>query len=179
MELFMSKKKMKNPFDTVMREYDRANKKIVALIPPLLVFLGVFTRWVSGSPIPTLHFVGAKDTVPPIWLLVLLFCVSYVVAGLALGLALGNRWCAFADKKYQGAMWFIICLALGYAWYPIFVCARLFLVSACMSALCLFCSICATICFASVSKSSFFAALLYDCWLLYLFLLNMKVFFGI
>ena len=178
-ELFMSKKKIKNPFESVMREYDRANKKTVALMPPLLVFLGIFTRWVSGSPIPTLHFVGAKNTVPPIWLFVMLFCASYIVAGLALGLVLGNRWGFCADKKYQGAMWFVICLGIGYAWYPIFVCARLFLVSACMSALCLFCAIFATICFASVSKSSFFAALLYDCWLLYLFLLNMKVFFAI
>ena len=175
----MSKRKMKNPFESVMREYDRANKKTVAVIPVLTVFLGVFTRWVSGSPIPTLHFVGAKNVVPPVWLMVLLFCISYILAGLALGLALGNRRCVFAEKKYQGAMWFIITLALGYCWYPIFVCARLFLVSACMSALCLFCSICATICFASVSKASFFFALAYDCWLLYLFLLNMKVFFGI
>ena len=175
----MAKKKIKNPFESVMREYDCSNKKVVALIPVLVVFLGIFTRWVSGSPISTLHFVGAKDTVPPIWLFVMLFCASYIVAGLALGIALGKRWGCCAEKKYQGAMWFIICLAIGYAWYPIFVCARLFLVSACMSALCLFCSICATICFASVSKSSFFAALLYDCWLLYLFLLNMKVFFEI
>ena len=156
----MSKKKIKNPFECVICEYDRANKKTVALMPPLLVFLGIFTRWVSGSPIPTLHFVGAKNTVPPIWLFVMLFCASYIVAGLALGLALGNRWGSCADNKYQGAMWLVICLAIGYTWYPIFVCARLFLVSACMSALCLFCAICATICFASVSKSSFFFALI-------------------
>ena len=175
----MSKRKMKNPFESVMREYERTNKKTVAVIPVLLVFLSIFTRWVSGSPIPTLHFISAKDTVPPVWLMVLIFCVSYVVAGLALGLALGNRTCPCSDKKYQGAMWFVIALAIGYAWYPIFVCARLFLVSAGMSALCLFCAICATICFASVSKASFFLSLLYDCWLLYLFLLNMKVFFEI
>ena len=174
----MSKKTRKNLFKGVMREYDRANKKTVVLLPALLVFLGIFTRWVSGSPIPTLHFVGAKDAVPPIWLFILLFCISYIVAGLALGLALGNQFCPFSEKKYQGAMWFVIALAIGYAWYPIFVCARLFLVSAGMSALCLFCAICATVCFAGVSKSSFFLALLYDCWLLYLFLLNMKVFFA-
>ena len=179
MEFFMSKKKIKNPFDSVMREYDRANKKMVALMPVLLVFLGIFVRWASGSPIPTLYFVGAKDVIPPIWLLVLLFCISYVIAGLALGTSLGNRSCPYSEKKYQGAMWFVICLAIGYAWYPVFFCARLFLVSAGMSALCLFSAVCATLCFASVSKSSFFLALLYDCWLLYLFLLNMKIFFGI
>ena len=175
----MLKRNIKNPFNSVMREYERTNKKTVAIMPVLLTFLGIFTRWVSGSPIATLHFVGAKDVVPPIWLFVVLFGMSYIVAGLALGLALGNYTCAYADKKYQGAMWFIISLGLGYVWYPIFVCARLFLVSAGMSAICLFASICATICFASVSKLSFFLALLYDCWLLYLFLLNMKVFFGI
>ena len=175
----MSKRKIKNPFNCVMHEYDCVDKKTVALMPALLVFLGVFTRWASGSPIPTLYFVGARDVIPPIWLLVLLFCVFYVIGGIAFGTALGNRLCVYADKKYQGAMWFVICLAIGYAWYPIFFCARLFLVSAGMSAICLFCAICATICFASVSKLSFFLALAYDCWLLYLFLLNMKVFFAI
>ena len=179
MELFMSKRKTKNPFDRVMREYDRLDKKTVFFVPVLLVFLGIFTRWVSGSPISTLHFVGAKDILPPIWLLVLLFCFSYIISGIALGTALGKRACVYSEKKYQGAMWFVICLALGYTWYPIFFCARLFLVSAGMSALCLFSAICSTVCFASVSKISFFLSLIYDCWLLYLFLLNMKVFFGI
>jgi tryptophan-rich sensory protein len=175
----MSNKKRRNPFESMMRECSRTNKKIVLLVPALLVFIGIFTRWVSGSPISTLHFVGAKDVVPPVWLFVLLFCLSYIVAGFSLGLALGNQICIYGEKKYQGAMWFVISLAIGYTWYPIFVCARLFLVSAGMSALCLFCSICATMCFAGVSKASFFLSLLYDCWLLYLFLLNMKVFFAI
>lgn len=179
MELFMSSKKKRNPFDKVMREYERTDKVTVVLIPVLLVFLGIFTRWVSGSPLPTLYFVDAKDSIPPIWLLVLLFCISYVVGGLALGTALGKLGCPYSEKKYQGAMWFVICLAIGYAWYPIFFCARLFLVSAVMSALCLFCAICATVCFASVSKPSFFLSLAYDCWLLYLFLLNIKIFFGL
>lgn len=175
----MSKRKNKNPFNCIMREYERTNKKIVLSMPILLIFLSVFTRWVSGSPIPTLHFVGAKDAVPPIWLLVLLFCLFYVVAGLALGLALGNRVCPYGAKKYQGAMYFVISLALGYVWYPLFFVARLFLVSTIACTLCFLASICATVCFANVSKSSFFLALTYNCWLLYLFLLNMKVFFGI
>ena len=175
----MSKRKIKNPFYTVMREYGRVDKKTVVLMPLLLMFLGIFTRWVSGSPIPTLYFVGAKNITPPTWLMVLLFCIFYIISGISLGTALGNKICVYAEKKYQGAMWFVICLALGYAWYPIFFCARLFLISACMSALCLLSAICATICFASVSKISFFLSLAYDCWLLYLFLLNMKIFFAI
>ena len=175
----MLKKKTKNPFDAVMREYDCSNKKTVALMPVLLLFLGMFTRWVSGSPIPTIHFVGAGNMIPPIWLMVLLFCLSYLVGGIAFGTALSKRACPYSEKKYQGAMWFVICLALGYTWYPIFFCARLFLVSSIMSALCLFASICATVCFASVSKISFFLSLIYDCWILYIFLLNMKVFFVI
>ena len=175
----MSNKNTKNPFNRVMREYNHANKKTLLIIPILLLFLGVFTRWVSGSPVSTLHFVGAKETVPPVWIMVLLFSLSYIIAGISLGNALGNGICAHSDKKYQGAMWFVICLSLGYAWYPIFFCARLFLVSAAMSVLCFFSAVCATICFAAVSKLSFFLSLAYDCWLLYLLLLNMKVFFEI
>ena len=175
----MSKKKQQNPFDSVMREYESTNKKVVVITPLLLIFIAVFVRWVSGSPIATLHYIGARGIVPPIWLMVLLFSISYVIIGFALGVALGNRFYCCGEKKYQGAMWLVICLALGYAWYPRFFCARLFLVSICTCALCLFCSICATICFASVSKLSFFLSLAYNCWLLYLFFLNMQVFFAI
>lgn len=175
----MSSKNTKNPFNSVMRGFNRANKKTVLLIPLLLLFLSIFTRWISGSPVQTLYFIGARDIVPPVWLMVLLFSLSYIIAGISLGIALGIGNCPCADKKYQGAMWFVICLSMGYAWYPIFFCARLFLVSAIISALCFLSSICATICFSNVSKSSFFLSLVYDCWLLYLFLLNMKVFFTI
>ncbi len=179
MELFMSKYKNKNSFDSVRCEYERTDKRCVLFIPILLVFLGIFTRWVSGSPISTLHYVGARDLVPPVWLMVLLFSISYVVAGLSLGIALGNRFCACGEKKYQGAMWLCIALAAGYCWYPIFFVARLFLVSIVISVICLFCAICAMICFASVSRLSFFLALAYNCWLLYLMFLNFQIFFAI
>ena len=160
-------------------EYRQINKKTVVLVPLLLLFLAIFTRWVCGSPLYTLHFVGAKEIVPPIWLMVLMFSASYVVAGLSLGVALGNRFCACAEKKYQGAMYFIISLASGYIWYPIFFCARLFLVSAILSAVCLLSSIVATFCFVNVSRLSFFLAIIYDAWLIYLTLLNMQIFFAI
>lgn len=175
----MSKKKTKNPFDNVLKEYELANKKIVIIAPVLLIFIAALVRWVSGSPLSTLHYIGARNIVPPTWLMVLLFSVSYATVGLALGVALGNRFCFCGEKKYQGAMWLVICLSLGYAWYPFFFSARLFLVSFCVCALCIFSGICATICFANVSKLSFFLLLAYDCWLLYLFFLNMQVFFAI
>lgn len=175
----MSKNKRRSPFESVMRDYERCNKRTVVLTPVLLVLIAMFVRWVSGSPLATLHYVGARNIVPSTWLMVLLFSISYVAAGLSLGVALGNRFCYCGEKKYQGAMWLIICLALGYSWYPLFFCARVFLVTICISFLCLFCSICATLCFVNVSKLSFFLALAYDCWLLYLFFLNMQVFFAI
>ncbi|MBR3845758.1 MAG: tryptophan-rich sensory protein [Clostridia bacterium] len=174
----MSKNKTRNPFESVIRN-SRTDARTVIGIPILLLFLGIFTRWVCGSPLDTLHYVGARPLVPQTWIMVLLFSASYIVAGLSLGLALGCRFCPCGEKKYQGAMWFCISLALGYSWYPLFFCARLFLVSIIVSALCFFASICATVCFASVSKSSFFLALAYDAWLMYLLFLNLQIFFAI
>ena len=169
----------RNTVEKIRFECYRTDKKLLLIIPLLLLFLGIFTRWVCGSPLPTLHFLDVRMLVPPSWLMVLLFSASYIVAGLSLGISLGSCFCACAEKKYQGAMWFVIALALGYIWYPLFFCARLFLVSIIVCALCLFTSICATICFVSVSKLSFFLGIAYDCFLIYLLLLNLQIFFAI
>lgn len=175
----MSNYKKRTPAENFRCECARTDKGYLVSIPLILLCLGIFTRWVSGSPLSTLHYIGANELIMPLWLMVLLFSLSYLVAGLALGLALGNRVTPRADRKYQGAMWFCIALALGYAWYPIFFCARLFLASVCLSILCLFASVCASICFACVSKMSLFFSILYNCWLIYLLLLNMQIFFSI
>lgn len=174
----MSKNKTRNPFESVIRN-SRTDARAVIGIPILLLFLGIFTRWVCGSPLDTLHYVGARPLVPQTWIMVLLFSASYIVVGLSLGLALGDRFCGYGEKKYQSAMWFCITLALGYVWYPLFFCARLFLVSIIVSALCFFASVCATVCLASVNKISFFLALAYDAWLMYLLFLNLQIFFAI
>lgn len=171
--------KSRNAIEKIRFECYKTRVEGVLIFPILLLFIAIFVRWVCGSPLSTLHYIGAGDIMPPIWLTVLLFSVSYIVAGLTLGLALGNRFCLYPERKYQGAMWFIIALALGYAWYPLFFCARLFLVSLIVCALCLFASICASICFFAVSRASFVFSVIYDVWLAYLLLLNLKVFFGI
>lgn len=168
----------RNTIEKIRFECSRLNGGSVVAFPVLLLILGIFVRWVSGGPLSTLHYIGARNTVPPIWLMVLLFSLSYIVAGLALGLNLCNRYCVFTEKKYQGAMWFVISLALGYAWYPLFFCSRLFLVSVIDSALCLFASVCASICFSAVSRASFIFSVIYDAWLAYLLLLNMQLLFG-
>jgi tryptophan-rich sensory protein len=178
-EDFMSTKKRRSPFESVKREYDSSDKRVVILAPVLLVLIAIFVRWVSGSPLTTLHYIGARGIVPPTWLMVLLFSISYAAAGMSFGIALGNKFYCCGEKKYQGAMWFCICLAIGYAWYPIFFCARLFLVSLIMSALCLFSGICATICFAYVSNISLIFSIVYDALLIYLTFLNMQIFFAI
>ena len=173
----MSEFRKKTFVESIKCEYYRVDKAHLISIPIILLFLGIFTRWISGSPLSTLHYIGVRGIVPPTWVMILLFSVSYIVAGLSLGFALGNRFCACGERKYQGAMWFCICLAIGYAWYPIFFCARLFLIALLSCALCLFSSICATICFANVSKIPFYFAIIYDGWLTYLTFLNMQIFF--
>lgn len=173
----MSNKK-RTPAECVRHELYGTNKTCIVALPLCLLGVGIFTRWVSGSPLPTLHYIGIDGLVPPIWLLVLLFSLSYLVAGLSLGLVLGSARCSCGEKKYQGAMWFCLSLCLGYAWYPIFFCARLFLVSMLVSILCLFCSACATACFSKVGAAPTVLSVAYDVWLAYLVILNMQIFFA-
>ena len=67
--------------------------------------------------------------------------------------------------------------SLGYAWYPIFFCARLIFISLIVSLLCSLCAVFATICFSRVSALSYCAMILYDVWLIYLLILNFQIFF--
>ena len=157
----------------------RIDKKYILFVPLVLLSVGIFVRWVCGSPVAVIHMLGISSIVPPVWLMVLLSSASYVVGGVALGSALGQYACARNEKKYQGAMWFSIMASLGYAWYPVFFCSNLLFVSALISVLCLFCAVCTTICFAQVSFLSFWTMILYDLWLLYLLLLNFQVFFSV
>lgn len=175
----MSQFRKKTLSEALRCEYYRMDKSYLIILPVTLLLLGIFTRWASGSPIATLHYIGVRQIVPPTWLMILLFSIFYLVAGLSLGIALGNRFCSCGEKKYQGAMWFCICLALGYAWYPIFFCARLFLISLIVSLLCLFAGGCASICFSQVSRSALTLSVIYDLWLLYLAFLNLQIFFTV
>ena len=169
----------RNTAEEIRFECYRTDKRLILFLPLLLLFIGIFTRWVSGSPLATLHYLEVRDRVPPSWIMVILFSIFYIVAGLSLGVALGSRFCSCREKKYQGAMWFCICLSLGYAWYPIFFCARLFLISLFTCLLSLFAGICASICFYRVSSLSFILALIYNAWLAYLAILNIQIFFAV
>ena len=173
----MSGSKRKSAICFVKDDCRQLNKKYIFFISLILLFIGIFTRWVSGSPVWLIHTLGISNFIPPVWLMVLLASVSYAVGGIALGSALGNRFCTRNEKKYQGAMWFCIMASLGYVWYPIFFCANLFFISLIVSILCFFCAFCATVCFARVSFLSFWAMILYDAWLFYLLFLNFQIFF--
>lgn len=175
----MSDSKKGSLASSLRNDCRRIDKKYILFIPLILLSVGIFVRWVCGSPVAVIHMLGVASIVPPVWLMVLLSSASYVAGGVALGSALGWRACARNDKKYQGAMWFCIMASLSYVWYPIFFCSNLFFVSTIVSSLCLFCAICATVCFACVSFLSFWSMILYDIWLLYLMLLNFQVFFSV
>ena len=164
---------------SVRCEFRQINRGCVFLVSAILLTVGIFTRWISGNPTRLVHTLGLSDIIPPIWIMVILFSASYITGGLALGSALGERGVCRPEKKYQGAMWFCIMASLGYAWYPVFFCAELFFGSLVISLLCLFCAICATICFARVSFISFWSMILYDAWLVYLLILNFQIFFMI
>lgn len=175
----MSDSKKGSVASSVRNDCRRLDKRYILFIPLVLLLVGIFTRWVCGSPVWLVHSLGISDMIPSVWLMVLLSSISYVVGGIALGSALGQRFCSRNEKKYQGAMWFCIMAALGYAWYPIFFCSNLFFISTIVASLCFFCAVCATVCFACVSFLSFWSMILYDIWLLYLLLLNFQVFFSV
>lgn len=172
-------RKKRSFFSELKCDFISVNKCSVLVFSAVLIFIGIFTRWVCGSPVWLIHSLGIGKIVPPVYLMVLLSCTAYFLGGTALASALGGSCFSDMAQRYRGAMWFCIMSSLGYVWYPIFFCANLIFVSAIVSLLCLICAVIATLCFSRVSALSLLCMVFYDVWLLSLMLLNMRIFFTV
>lgn len=172
-------RKKRSFFSDLKCDIVSVNKCSVLTFSSILVFTGIFTRWVSGSPVWIIHSLGIGSIVPPTYIMALLSCLAYFLGGTALASVLGGGCFSDMAQRYRGAMWFCIMASLGYVWYPIFFCANLIFVSMIISALCIFCAVTATLCFSRVSRLAFVCMILYDVWLLALLLLNLRIFFTV
>lgn len=89
------------------------------------MLLGASVRGVCGSPYQNGMMLSFGHLLPPVWLMTLLWMLSYALLGAGFARVLGDRRCDVPTElvKYRGGMTYLAMLLLGFLWYPVFFCA--------------------------------------------------------
>lgn len=138
---------------------------------------GMVVRFAVGNPHIMLMALDIGDIVPPVWLMTLLWSLSFFTIGAAAGFVIGFRVGGCEIDKYKGGMLFVLLAVLELCWYPTLFGAGLVFLSALESILILCFSVGATLCFYRVGKLAGILLLLHDIWLIYMLILNFAVLF--
>ena len=102
----------------------------------------VCLRLTVGSSLPILRLLGADTLLPPLWLMGILWLLSYALAGASVGYILACR-AGGGDRdalRWRGITFLVLAVTLSFAWYsllfssflllPSWICLLLSVVSA-------------------------------------------------
>ena len=158
-------------------EMDHTNPVVTVAIGVLMAVGGIVVRALVGGPHRAILELGIDRIIPPIWLMAILWTVSFFTIGSAAGLVLGMQRGGYDADRYKGCMLFVLLAVLELCWYPTFFGAGLLFLSVleCICILILCTGV--TLCFYRVSKFAGMLLLLHELWLIYMLILNFAVFF--
>ena len=158
-------------------EMNQSSLALTLFVGLLMMGGGLAVRFLTGSPHMVILALNVGDLIPPVWLMGLLWSISFLTVGCAAGFILGYRGSGCEVEKYKGGMLFVMLGVLELCWYPTFFGAGMIFLSVLESILILCLSIGVTFCFYRVSKLGGMLILFHDIWLIYMLILNFAVFF--
>ncbi len=160
-------------------ELERSSPVLMLVFGFLLLIAALTVRFCVGAPYRMILETGIADMIPPVWLLALLWSLSFFLIGCAAGFVLGYRMDGCESEKYKGCMLFILLALLELCWYPTFFGVGLIFVSVLEALLILCLSIWIMGCFYRVSKFAGMLFLFHNIWLVYMLILNFAVLFKV
>lgn len=158
-------------------EMECSNPFVMVAVGILLTVGGILVRAFVGSPYRTMLELGIADLVPPVWIMTLLWSLSFFTVGSAAGFILAYRLGGCDGEKYKGCMIFVLLAVLELCWYPTLFGANLVFLSVLESILILCLSVAVTFSFYRISKFAGMILFFHDIWLIYMLILNFAVFF--
>ena len=177
--LFLHKKKYGkmtvNAWLTV--EMERSNPFVMVAMGVFLAIVALLVRAWTGSPYGVLLALDIRDMIPPVWIMTLLWTLSFLTIGSAGGFVLAYRACGREAEKYKGCMFFVLLAVMELLWYPAFFGAQVVFLSVLLAILCLCLAIAVTVSFYRVTKFAGMLLFLHDVWLIYMLILNFAVLF--
>lgn len=138
----------------------------------LSLIIAFIVRAAVGSPYRVISYCGLQNIIPLVWVMVLVWIVFYILLGGAYGSVMGCVCCHDDALRYKGGMLFVLMMALGYVWYPLFFGAAALFAALFVCEAVLILSVMCAILFMRVRKWAGWVMVLYSIWMLYMVMLN-------
>jgi tryptophan-rich sensory protein len=139
---------------------------VVSLVSALVI------RLIVGPPYRVIAYCNLRGILPPVWLMFLLWSFWYILLGAAFGVVLGCWPGSDEAAKYKGGMLFVLMMALGYVWYPLFFgAAELFFALLVCEAVLVLSVLCA-LCFLRVKRAAALVMFSFSAFMVYMVVLN-------
>ncbi|MBR2020427.1 MAG: tryptophan-rich sensory protein [Clostridia bacterium] len=158
-------------------EMERSSPAWMVVAGFLFTVSAIVVRAFVGSPYRTILELGIGEIVPPVWIMTLLWTLSFFTVGCAAGFVLCYRVGGGEGEKYKGGMLFVLLAVLELCWYPTLFGAQLVFLSVLESILILCLAVAVTYSFYRVTKFAGMLLLFHDIWLTYMLILNFSVLF--
>lgn len=158
-----------------LNSVERIWMAVCSLISLIIAFI---VRAATGSPYRVISYCSLQNIIPPVWLMVLAWIFWYLTLGCVIGSVLGCCSCRDDVARYKGGMLFVLMMAIGYVWYPLFFgAATLFFAQLAAEAVLTLSVLCALL-FIRVKKWAAWAMLCFSAWMVYMVILNVMCVFA-
>jgi tryptophan-rich sensory protein len=153
-------------------------EKLMAIICAAVSLVSALViRLIVGPPYRVIAYCNLRGILPPVWLMFLLWSLWYILLGAAFGMVLGCWPGPYEAVKYKGGMLFVLMMALGYIWYPLFfgAAALFFALLVCEAVLVL--SVLCAFCFLRVKRAAALVMFAFSAFMIYMVVLNILCLF--
>ncbi len=152
------------------------NGKAVVLGIVIVLFCGILSRILSGSPVYMLRLTSLYGKIPKSWFFILWWTIWYIALGFCFGFALGTSKVTKTVCKYKGSLWFVIMMVFNIIWYPLFFKAGTVFLALADAALIIFFCLLSSIEYLKLNKLIGTIMFAHLGWLIWCFLINLKAF---
>ena len=157
----------------------RADGRIIFASIAIILFFGILSRVLSGSPLYMLRLTGVKNQIPRAWVFTCIWTLWYILLGFSFGFILGSKRPGKDVCKFKGSLLFVCMMIFNIVWYPLFFRAgAVFIALADIVIIMLFCFL-TTVEYFKVNKAIGFILLAHLVWLVRCFMINLKAFLSI
>lgn len=157
----------------------RADGRVILASIVIILFFGILSRVLSGSPLYMLRLTGLNNNIPKAWVFTCIWTLWYILLGFSFGFILGCKRPGKDIHKFKGSLWFVCMMIFNVVWYPLFFRAgAVFIALADIAIIILFCFFT----FVEYLKVNRAIGLVFFChlvWLVWCFSINLRAFLSI